>query len=52
MMRMNAILHKAMQYKWKVNNSLTTEEGASACWHMTQGTPVSKDTAMFAAQLM
>uniref|UniRef100_A0A2P2PQZ3 Beta-galactosidase n=1 Tax=Rhizophora mucronata TaxID=61149 RepID=A0A2P2PQZ3_RHIMU len=26
--------------------------GASACWHITQGTPVSRDTAISAAQLI
>lgn len=30
----------------------TMESGASDCWHMLQGTPVSRDVAIDAAQLM
>lgn len=31
---------------------ITIGSGASGCWHITQGTPVSKDVAMLAAQFM
>jgi len=31
---------------------LTIGSGASACWHITQGTPVSRDVAIDAAHLM
>lgn len=31
---------------------LTMGSGAFACWHITQGTPVSKDVAMDAAHLI
>jgi len=31
---------------------LTIGSGASACWHITQGTPVSRDVAIDPAHLM
>ena len=37
---------------WGDRGSRTRGSGASVCWHMTQGTPVSSETAIPAAHRM
>jgi hypothetical protein len=43
-------LHKTTQITKRIKHTIGS--GAFACWHITQGTPVSRDVAIDAAQFM
>ena len=52
MKKQSLLKHKPLkQFKITFEMELTMGSGASACWHITQGTPVLSDVAIAAAHL-